>query len=118
MAVDFKGYDERIVTFNAATASVSADKIVRISAKNTVALANGGEAFVGVVKSRSGSTAAVQIGGYTELTYSGSAPALGRGYLVASGMTSVMTAPTVGQGAPVIIVSVDTATSTIGCILL
>ena len=70
MNIDFKGYEENILTF-ACSGTVAAGDIVSFSSSNTVAKASADSDFIGVCVSSQGDYAAVQLNGYIELPKSG-----------------------------------------------
>ena len=108
--ISFKGFDQKILTFKVASA-IDAGTPVKISANSTVAKA----AFVGIVSSSSDDAAAVIMGGYVELPYSGdSAPALGTVTVATDGNGGITAAST---GRTVTVLTVDTTAKTVGIIL-
>lgn len=76
MTVSFKGWKERVATFEAAS-DLEAGSVVKVSGNGQVSACSAGDKFAGVVLSCRGGFAAVQLEGYAEISYSGTAPAAG-----------------------------------------
>ena len=113
MAISFDAIGEKYVTFLAEdTANEGA--VCKVSADGAVGGCAQGEVFCGVITQVRGGTASVLMGGYTELPYSGPAPAVGYGRLAANGEGGVQ----VGEnGREYLIVRVDSANGTVGLFL-
>lgn len=112
MSISFHGTQESVLTFEAG--SVTAGNMVGMSANNKVADASAGTLPVGKAIHVRGDIAAVQVKGYMELPYSGTAPSLGWGIIVADGDGGVKSATT---GLTVLIVEVDSTNETLGMYL-
>ena len=122
MTVSFKGWKERVATFEAAS-DIEAGSVVKVSGNGQVSACSAGDKFAGVVLSCRGGFAAVQLEGYAEISYSGTAPAVGYQLLCADGSGGVKTA-TIGQseqafskGREHLVAAVDTTAQTAGIIL-
>lgn len=95
--VSFKGLQETFVTFKSAlTRGTDENKFVKMSSTETVELCSTGELFIGKVVSINDAASAsgicsVQEGGYFhDISYSGTAPSLGKEDLLVSGDPSVL----------------------------
>lgn len=108
----FTGYNESMVTFNAAD-GVEVGAPVIVTANATVGAGTADAAICGVARSVREGIASIQTSGYVELPYTGTAPALGVGSLVCDGNGGVKT----GSGRSVVIVEVDTTNAKVGFIL-
>ena len=76
MAISFDAIGEKYVTF-AAGENAEAGKVCKVDAEQTVNACAQGDAFCGVIANVRGDAAAVIMGGYTEIVYSGSVPGYG-----------------------------------------
>ena len=90
MNINFNGYSENVLTFECDN-TVTAGKLVKMSANGKVAAAAANDDFVGVALSVSGGYAAVQLNGYVELQKTGTVN-VGYNKLVASNSSAVKTA--------------------------
>lgn len=108
MSVSIKGYKANAVTLIAAQGLAKGD-LVKISANNTAAACAAGNVPCGLCLSTDGSYACVQLEGYMKIKYTGTAPALGNAIITADGNGGIKTAAT---GKNVLVVSVDTASTT------
>lgn len=70
MDISFNGFKENVLTFECES-TVTAGKLVKMSASGKVANAAADDSFIGVALSVSQGYAAVQIGGYVEAPKSG-----------------------------------------------
>ncbi|WP_283610133.1 hypothetical protein [Faecalispora anaeroviscerum] len=113
MKVAFGGYGEKMATFEA-VAGVAAGVPVMMSASGTVASCTAGKAFCGVAVNVRDGLAAVQLGGYVRLPYTGTAPAVGYQTLVGDGTGKIKTD---AAGRSLLVVDVDTAGAVCGVIL-
>lgn len=112
MKVSFEGIGESVVTFyNSKTAAAGAGVPVKMSGNGEVSVCAEGERFFGVALACDPDFAAIQMNGYVELGYTGTAPAVGFAKLVSNGAGGVKTAET---GREFLIVDVDTVSKTIG----
>lgn len=115
MAISFEAIDGQYVTF-AAAADAAKDAVCKITANGTVGACDDGDAFCGVCEELRGGAAAVQMGGYAELRYSGdTAPALGYVALAADGTGGVKAATSGGRSC--LVVRVDSTGKTVGVFL-
>lgn len=112
--ISMSGLDEPfIVTFkHAALTKADEGKVVSITADKTVELTANGNKFDGVLEvvDEKEKTCGVRLGRIFKLPYSGSAPAFGRALLVADAAGKVKTD---AGGDPVIVLTVDTANTTV-----
>lgn len=113
MKVSFEGIGEQLLSFNAA-GGTEKGKLVKISANNTVAPCSAGDKFAGVCVKANGDFADVMTAGYVELSYTGSAPALGFAKLVSADDGKVKTD---AVGREYLVIMVDTAASAVGFIM-
>ena len=111
--ISLKGFMEQTVTV-LADESVENGALVSMIENNKVTKAADGDSFIGVVASCSDSAAAITVKGYTEATYSGTAPALGFAKLVADANGGVKSSE---DGRDVIVITVDAENSKIGFIM-
>lgn len=114
MAISFNAIGERYVTFLAGD-TAQAGALCRVTANAEVGACAAGERFCGIVTQVRGGTASVLMGGYVELPYSGSAPALGYAQLSADGNGGVQT--DADAGGWYLVVRVDPEQSTVGLFL-
>lgn len=116
MSVAFNGIENQVVTFQ--TGSTAAGNPVVMSANNTVKNAAGGAAPVGILLSKRSGHGAVQIRGYVQVSYSGSAaPGLGWNSLVADGSGGMRLAASGETGRNCLVVNLNTADKTMGLFL-
>lgn len=113
MNVSFRGIHETIATFKAGT-GVDAGVPVKVSAEGTVAACSANDEFAGVVTSVREGYCAVQLSGYAEMSYSGTAPSYGKALLVADGSGKVKTA---ASGRAVTVVHLNTTTGVCGFLM-
>ena len=85
--VSFKGIGQWCATFMGA--QLQEGSVVKVNANGEAAACENGEAFIGAVICTDGEAATVQLGGFAEVSYSGTAPALGYTGLVADGKGGV-----------------------------
>lgn len=111
--MDFKGFGENVLTFKCDN-TVKAGSCVKIKSSGTVTAAVDSNDFMGVCLNVRNSCAAVQMNGYTEMKYSGSAPNVGYSRLTSAG-TGKVKADTSGR--EYLVIGVDTANTTVGFIL-
>ena len=109
--ISFNGFNETILTFKAA-ASIDSGKPVKVSANETVALCADGNTFAGISRGYRDGAVGVQLSGYVELPYSGTAPALGLTAVCANGDGGIQA----GNGRSVLVVKVDTDNTVCGFI--
>lgn len=115
MKVSFEGIGETVVTFcNDSTKEASAGGTVKMSGSGEVCACSDGDRFAGVAVSAGDDFAAVQMGGYIKIAYTGTAPDVGYVNLVSDGSGSVKTG---SSGGEYLVVDVDTAGGKVGFIL-
>lgn len=93
MSIKFNGYGEGVLTFTCAS-GVTAGSLVKMTDNGKVAVCSAGDKFIGVCLSVRGDIAAVQVGGYTELPFTGSGIAVGYCTLAADADGAVKSAQT------------------------
>ncbi len=113
MSIKFNGLMDEVATFKRA-AEITKGYPVKVSANDTVAAAANGNPFCGVAVNGSGSLQGVQLKGYVELPYSGTAPTVGYCALVANGNGGVKAD---ASGRSYLVVNVDTTDTKVGLIL-
>lgn len=113
MSVAFYGTQETVLSFEAGD-SVTAGWPVVISDNNQVADAEDGGIPAGVALHARNGIAAVQVKGYAELPYTGTAPGLGWSALAADGLGGVKTDP---ASRACLVVSVDADNKMVGLYL-
>ena len=106
MAICFDAIGEKYVTF-LASEGTEQGTVCKLSANDTVGGCGENDVFCGC--------AAVVMGGYVELPYTGTAPAVGYALLAADGKGGVRTAASGGRSC--LVVHVDTAEKKIGLFL-
>lgn len=114
MKVSFQGFDEQVATFEAGS-GVTPGVPVKISANGTVSACGAADVPCGVAVNVREGYAGVQLRGYVRLPYTGSLT-LGRQLVVADAGGKVKIS-TGSSGLPVLIIDLDSATSTAGIIL-
>ena len=112
MSISFKGLGENVITFK--TTNAVAGEPVTISANEKVTKSTSGETFCGVAVSVVDGFAAVQISGFVELPYSGTAPTVGYNTFVANGSGGIKTNAT---GKTLLVVNVNSSKSTVVAML-
>lgn len=114
MAISFDAIGEKYVTFSAASTAKEGE-VCKISAGGTVNVCAEDDVFCGVIAQVRGGTAAVIMGGYVELPYSGdTAPSLGYDTLLADGDGGVKADE---DGREYLIVNVDSTNGVVGLFL-
>lgn len=108
MKVAFEEIGRMSATF-AATGGENG-QVCKISANGTVAPCADGDVFCGVLEGVRKGFAGVQLEGFAEVGYTGTAPSLGYVNLAANGSGGVKTA---SAGRACLVVSVDTADQTV-----
>ena len=109
---DYKGFGESALTFGTAEKEI-AGKALTVVANDKVAISAEGDSFCGVGLSVRGDIATVQMGGYCQLPYEGSAPSLGVCARAAAKNGAVKSADT---GRTVTVLNVDTEKQLVGFI--
>lgn len=109
--VSFEGIGELAATFYHDDASKAAP--VAMSGSNRVKDCASGETFIGVCTNVNDVTAQVQLHGYVQLPYTGTAPTAGFCSLAANGSGGV----TAGDGREYLVLDVDTTDAVVGFML-
>ena len=109
----YKGFNENVCTF-ASSGGVAAGQPVQVCANYTVTTAPENGEFHGVAIISRNDAVSVQLTGYVELPYSGTAPAVGTVALAADGNGGVMAS---SDGKEYLVINVDTINKTIGFML-
>lgn len=110
--LDFTGYGENILTFKA-DENTAVGYPATVIGNGTVAAAENGTPFCGVISTVRNGAAAVIMSGYIVLPYSGDAPSYGYIKLVSDGNGGVMAGE---NGKPVTVIEVDEDAGTVGFI--
>ena len=110
MKVSFEGIGEQVISF-AAASGLTKGVFVKMSASSTVTACSSGDGFVGYCCAAEGGFAEIRTHGYMKCPYSGTAPSVGYGILVADAGGKVKSAQ---SGASYLIVDVDTTAGTVG----
>lgn len=113
MNVSFESISQTCVTFRTTEAALTG-KVVKITDNATVGTCADGERFCGAAVSVRDGVCAVVIGGYVELPYTGTAPAVGYTGLSANGTGGVKAD---AEGHTYLVVQVDESTMTAGLFL-
>lgn len=114
MSVSLKGFNESVATFYTDDANLEAGDLVIINDNLEVEKAASTELFVGVCQSVRSGYAAVQLSGFVELSYSGTAPTVGYNNLYTNSSGGVVAND---SGRQLLVVSVNTTDSKCGIIL-
>ena len=113
MNISIKGYGENTATFRT-QGLVSSAHTVKMADNLTVAPCTADDDFIGIAVNVRGEYACVQLSGYAEVDFTGTAPAVGYCSLVADGKGGF----SVGEnGRKYLVVNVDTTNSKAGIIL-
>ena len=121
MNVSFKGFGEQILTFET-EAELKAGVPVKVTDSGKVAACSDGEVFAGftAAPSREG-LAAVQVGGYVCVKYSGTAPAFNSTLVAADASGGIKAAAAAegktAAGREVLVAELDSAGGYVGIIL-
>lgn len=113
MSFEFNGYNNQMLTFETVDAAV--DSPVKMSSNKTVANCSAGNDFIGIVRNVRGGAAGVQLDGFAEMKYTGTAPSVGYVGLTASGTGGVRVSTDAAKKYKVLYV--DTDSSAVGFIL-
>lgn len=114
MKIALNGFQENVATFEAES-NVAAGMPVKMTGNGVVGACEGDDAFCGVAVSVRGGFAAVQLGGYVQVPYSGAtAPAVGYQTLSATADGKVQVS---SEGRSILVTDVDTAAKVCGIIL-
>ncbi len=106
MKAAFEEIGYMAVTF--ADGGCTAGQVCKVSAGGTVAPCADGNKFCGIAQSIRGGFVGVQVAGFAQVSYTGTAPGVGYVNLCANGDGGVKT----GSGREYLVVSVDTAAKT------
>ena len=112
MSVAFNGFNENVVTFEAAT-GVAAGKPVMISANNKVQAVTSG-AFCGICTNVRGGYAGVQLKGFVTVPYSGTVTI---GYQKLAAATGGKVTVDTTNGKAYLVVNVNSTAGTVGFML-
>lgn len=112
MSVSFGGFNENTATFKA-TEDIAKNSTVKMSASETVAPCEGGEAFCGVAVDCSGGYVSVQLSGAVTMPYTGTAPEAGYTALAGDGESVAVSE----QGREYLAVAVDETAKTVTFIM-
>ena len=113
MAISFEAIGEKVVTF-AAGSGLEAGKVCKVTANGTVGACEENDSFCGVCAQVRGGTASVVMEGYTELSCSGTEPALGYAALAADSEGGVCVK---SGGREYLVVKVDAQNHIVGLFL-
>ena len=113
MSIKFNGIANEVVTFKSAAAQ-TAGTPVKMSSSETVAKAANGDVFFGFPVNFSNGLQGVQIKGYVEAEYTGTAPTVGYVKLVSNGSGVKVDAQ---NGREYLVVSVNTTDKIVGFFL-
>lgn len=113
MTVSLNGYGENTATFKF-TGLVSPNQPVTMAENFTVKPCESGDIFIGSAVNAKGEYACIKLSGYTEFSYSGTAPTVGVCSLAADGNGKVCVSD---SGRQYIVVNVNTDNSTVGILL-
>lgn len=113
LTVSLKGFNEKTATFKVSGA-LTAGEPVAMADNCTVKACGSGEAVAGVAVNVKGGYACVQLSGYAEIPYSGTAPSVGFKVLAGDGKKGASVSQ---QGRSALVVNVDTDNSVMGIIL-
>lgn len=116
MNLSANGFLAASLTFQSESEITTGTPVV-LSDNFTVAAADEGDAFCGVLLSCRDNLCCVQLKGAVTLPYSGTAPEVGTALLAADGEGGVAAADAEDGGTTVLILAVDTTASTVTCIL-
>lgn len=116
MRIEFNGFMEECITFNSALVLADELKPVKVSASATVALSADTQPIHGkVIKVEKDGAVTVQLKGYTEFVYSGTAPTVGYAKLAADGTGKVKVDAT--NGREFLVMKVDATAKVVGFLL-
>lgn len=107
MNISYEGIGHVSVTFPAN--GCQAGKVCKMGSDGKMTVCAAGDAFCGLAESVNGSQAGVQIHGFAEIGYTGTAPATGYVNLSANGSGGIKTD---SAGKSYLVVKVDTAAQT------
>jgi len=114
MKISLNGCGENVATFEAES-GVAAGTVVKMTGNGIVGLCAAKDAFIGVAVSVRGGFAAVQLGGYVQVPYSGAAaPVVGYQMLNGAGDGKIQVEAT---GRSILVTDVDSAAKTCGILL-
>ena len=103
-----KGFNEKSITLYIEEGA-NVGEPVTISAANTAKASAEGDNFAGILINQRNGCGAVQVEGYASVTYTGTAPALGRTNVCANGSGGIKTGTT---GRTVLVLNVNEENST------
>ena len=108
----FNGYNATHLTF-AVSGDITPNHPVKLSDSEVVSVAAKNDAFCGVATTVRNGAASVQLGGYIELPFTGTARAVGKSTLAADGNGGVTVSE---NGTQALIIKIDTANKICGFI--
>ena len=111
MNVSFDGIGLKPVTFICKDAT--AGQVVKVSGAGQVAACATGDAFDGIVAAVNGDYVSVMTDGFVTVSYTGTAPSVGRTALCADGKGGVKADTAGGKGDTKLVVGVDTVKNTV-----
>ncbi len=115
MSISFNGFNEKAATLEF-TGTIANGDVVKMSANNKVAACVADNDFCGVLKQgESDSFATVQLCGYAEVPYTGTAPTVGYSTLAGNGTGGVKVVTTGGKSH--LVLNVDTTAKVVGFLL-
>lgn len=112
MSISYNGFNTKVLTFEGK--NISTDCPVQINNDGTIKNAVSNADFIGVCVSKNGDFAGVQLEGYVEVSYSGTAPAYGYATLAADGNGGVKASD---DGISHLVIKLDTVNHIVGIIL-
>lgn len=104
MAVSFEKIGDLTVTFYG---NASVGDVVTISSSNTVAKAADGNAIAGICVAKDGDICTVQIKGFMNFKYTGTAVGVGRQIIVGAGDNEVKLGNIATNGTSILVVNTD-----------
>lgn len=116
MNVSFKGWREQAAAFETEQ-ELQKGHVVKISGNGQVSNCEDGGKFAGMVISCREGLAAVQLQGYAEVRYTGTAPTPGYQALCADGKGGVKVVSGSETGRDLLILTVDEVSKTVGVVL-
>lgn len=113
MRVSFNGFDERLLTLES-DGAIKKGGLVKMSGSGRVTLCNDGDNFIGIAVNSEEDACSVQLGGYINMPYSGTAPGVGYARLACDASGKICTAE---SGREYLVLDVDEINRIIGFIL-
>ena len=113
--MNYNGFLTKNISITDDNDAIIEGDIIKLNTTGKASKAVNNDDFVGVVTSKRGNLLSVQVLGYIECDYSGTAPGFGFRRITANGSNGVKTSDT---GRQCLILKVETSSSTVGFILL